>query len=196
MKILLLGLIVSAPVFAVKLVKQQASPLGVFSQGIEVTPGSLTYVRKSNVFDNKNDYRIGELTSREFEKVQGQRKKLEELLGKIKVVDSHLMKEEGTSFNAVAGAPGHEAVFLLDGMQIPEASKYALEVETIFQELTALKWTLVKGYELSADLTKVTEYEKGKPQRTVEYTKNSYCDRGSKICTYSGGGSLLIQDIH
>lgn len=193
MKFLIFALLLSPSVFAVKLVKQQSSPLGNHSQGFDVTSKNATYVRTSNAFDTKNDFRIGQLST--SEKVTAEKTKLEEILKKITIVDKYLKKEEGTSFNEVAGAPGHRVVFMIDGKQIPPESKYYTEVEAIFTQLKNLEWNLDKGYEVSSDLSKVSEFENGKIKRTVDYTKDSFCDRGTKICTYTGGGSLIIPTL-
>ena len=87
MKLLLFTLLISPSVFAVKLVKQQSSPLGNHSQGFDVTSKNATYVRTSNAFDEKNDFRIGQLSTAEKSKVDAEKAKLEEILKKISIVD-------------------------------------------------------------------------------------------------------------
>lgn len=194
MKYLFGLLLLSQPVFGVKLMKQESSPLGTFTQGFELTEKKAEYARTSNAFDDTPDFRIGAFEI-EAAKTRVIQKKLEELEIKISAADAVLRKEQNMSFNDVAGPPGHRQVFYLGDFMVPPGSKQYGEIESLFRELKALGWKQVSGYELSKDLSKVTEFSSGKVKRTQDYPKYSFCDRSTKICTYTGGGRVLVKDL-
>lgn len=187
-------ILLSSGAGAFTLEKFQSAPGGVDRQTFDFSGKITTYHRGTNLFDKDlSDRRIGTLVPENQKAIDSKRKPIQDVLTKVEAVDQFLKKEEGKSFNEVAGAPGHGTVFLLNGKIIPADSKYFAELDKIFTSLKDEKWKLVSGWELAPDLTSVNEYAKGKVTKK-EFVKGMYCDRAARSCTYYGGGKVLFKD--
>lgn len=186
--------LLSVSAFGVTLEKFQSLPEGgAYRQSFELGTSSVL-IKGSNVFDPAvSDFRIGRLRLQKDEKIKTEKEKLNALAEKIRSVDTHLKKEEGTSFNELAGPYGHKVIYRVDGFMIAPESKYFAEVDQIFTTLQKQEWELEEGYELSQDLSKVMEYADGKIKKTEAFSKGTYCNRATLECTYYGGGKVRVK---
>lgn len=194
MKTFILFTLITSTASAFTIEKYQSTPDGVERQDFEFSGSEITYNRGTNLFDtDQKDLRIGTLVPVDAKVLEEDKKAIEAVLTKVNAADEFLKKEEGTSFNEVAGAPGHRTVIILDSKVIPPESKYFAELDRHFSNLKAAKWKQVSGYELSPDLKSVTEFVKGTPTKK-DYVKVNYCNRSTRSCSYFGGGKLFFKN--
>lgn len=195
MKKLLALTLLSYSAFGVTLEKFQSVPEGgAYRQTFELGASSVQ-LKGSNIFDTSHtDYRIGRLRLTADDKIKAEKDKLSALADKIRIVDTHLKKEEGTNFNELAGTPGHKVIYRVDGFMIAPESKYFAEVDQVFSTLQKQNWKLEEGYELSQDLSRVMEFADGKVKKIEAFQKGTYCNRATLECTYYGGGKVRVKN--
>src|SRR5690606_14358637 len=129
------------------------------------TESSNSYIKKSNYFDSKEDYRLGSF-SIEAQKTKESLEKLKEILTQIKLADD-MLKNKGKSFNDLSMEnPTHHSSYILDGFIIKSESIVFKDIDEVFKKLQLLDWKVEKGISLDSKFEKLSYIVKGNLQKS------------------------------
>src|SRR5690606_21762934 len=137
-------LLLSTSLYALELEKVKQEGETFHSQKFILANSSNEFLKKSNYFDEKENYEIGRYEISQ-NKIEPFLKNLNEIVTKIKNVDS-LLNSKGKSFNELSlKDKDHLASFNLEGFIITKDSNLFSEVESLFKSLKDLDWKMKKG---------------------------------------------------
>lgn len=193
MKLIFLFFLFVGSSYALELEKTKQDAGSVHSQKFTLTPKESRFVKKSNYFDSKEDYRLGTLTTdvKNTEKIV---LKLKELLTQIKIADD-VLKQKGKSFNDISlENPSHYSSYVLDGFIIKDESILYKDIDELFTKLQALDWKMDKGISLDSKFENLSYISKGKTQKTEKFNIRFSCEKPAvpTICFIKDYGHLLI----
>lgn len=179
--------------YALELEKVKRDGATIHSQKFILTNSESTFIKSSNFFDQREDYRLGtfKLDPAKAEKTYS---KLKDILQRIKVVDN-VLKAKGRSFNDLSlKIEGHLASYSLDGFVIKKDSDLFKEVDDLFNKLSKREWELEKGILLGKDFKKLSYIEKSKTLKTEDFNLKFHCKapQAPTTCKLKDYGYLLI----
>ena len=194
MKNLLFLLILPLSAEAFTLTQYLSSPEGSSVQRFILTPKKSEFIKSSNYFDKKKDYALGS-----FELAKGQvsdvdLKKVDEILTKIREVDT-FMKKKNSSFNEMSAIKPHDAFLILDDFQISPKSTFYPELKNIFDQYAAREWKQISGIKLSEDQKQVIKIKDGKEISKEVFKFDVQCQSSTSIsiCSFKDVGILFVE---
>ncbi len=138
--------------------------------------------KKSNYFDRKSDYRLGEMSAAGSSKISAIKTGLERI--KKKLSDSRAFLKTKSVPIPVQNSQRHTSYFLLDGMVIEKGTIAFEDAEKELVKLLSLNWKLQDGVSISKDMTKVSEFKNGRNISSIALDSYFSCRSigSAKIC--------------
>lgn len=194
MKLLIFFTVFSSALNAATLGQYYSSPEATSTQKFSISNSKLSYEKRSNFFDKKNDYRLGVFEAPATQATKADNKKLEAISKKIQKIDD-FMKKKGESFNDLSTKKPHASFFLLNDYRISQESDLYPEVKEIYERLYEQNWKLKKGIKLSDDFKKLFHIKDGKEVSQEAFDFPFHCRKAEPptICGYKDEGILYIK---
>lgn len=190
----LIAMFLIPTVHATTLSQYQSSPSGSSVQTFDISANKTTYEKSSNLFDKEKSYQLGSFAIAKEQIKKEDLKKLEEILVKIKEVDTFLLQKD-SSFNELADKSPHKSFLMLDKYRISQGSDLYPEVKRIFDDFQKLKWKQESGIKLSNDLKNLTTIKDGKEVKTEKFDFAFHCkdQKAPTVCAYKDIGILFVE---
>lgn len=193
MKAFLISILLISSSYAVELKKTKQDGNIAHLQTFNLTENASSFIKKSNYFDSKEDYRLGtfSLEAKETEKMV---EKLKESLAKIKIADD-MLKQKGKSFNDISlENTGHHSSYILEGFIIKSDSILFKDIDEVFKELQGLDWKMNKGVLLDNKFETLSYIANGKTIKKEKFDIRFSCEAPAPptICFIKDYGRLLI----
>jgi hypothetical protein len=195
MKIIYLILFLfSFNLWSLTLSSSRSVPEGTSIQTFLFEDKILSYKKRSNYFDIKDDMRIGEFQVDNTSDIIALKKKVENILVEIKKVDKFL-QSRGSSFNKLSGPIYHESIFYLEDFVIKSSSVHYIKLKDYFDKLQGFSFKQNSGIELSKDAKEFTIIEKGSIAKKEAFNMSFYCQKSTAptICGYKDVGILYLK---
>ncbi len=178
---------------AISLTEAISRTEGMSSQSF-VLGDSPTFYKKSNFFDTKKNYVLGEFALDKKESTRSEEKVLSAILVKIRAVDKVLLAQ-GSSFNQLSNIEPHGLFFLVDDFRVAPGSDLYPELRKVYNALLLKKWIHREGVILSEDYTKVTTVKDGKnvESKTFDFAYACSKRRAPAYCLFKDLGILYVE---
>ena len=190
----LLAMFLISSVHATTLSQYQSSPNGSSVQTFDIGGNKTTFEKASNLFDKEKSYQLGSFSLNKDQISKEDMKKLEEILVKIKEVDTFLQQKD-SSFNDLADKSPHKSFLMLDKYRISQGSDLYPEVKKIFDKFQKLNWKQESGIKLSKDLKTLTTIKGGKEVKTEKFDFAFHCkdQAAPTVCALKDFGILFVE---
>lgn len=190
----LLGILLMSSAHATILSQYHSSPSGSSVQTFDIGKSKTTFEKASNFFDKEKSYRLGTFTTSKDQFKKEDLKKLEDILAKIKEVDTFL-KQKDSSFNDLADKSPHKSFLMLDQYRISQGSDLYPEVKKLFDHFQKLNWKQESGIKLSDDLKTLTTIKDSKEVKSEKFDFAFHCkdQAAPTVCAYKDVGILFLE---
>lgn len=170
-----------------------SSPDGSSEQRFVINKNIVKYEKRSNFFDKKKAFTLGDFESGTRISAQDQ-KKLAQILTKIKDVDAFL-KQKKSSFNDFSEKAPHDPFIILDEYRVSQKSDLYPELKAIYDRIQGFNWKQHSGIKLSEDFKTVTIIKDGKEASKESFNFAFHCkgDVAPTVCGYKDLGILFVQ---
>jgi hypothetical protein len=161
--LLLFSLIFSFSAWATTLEKIHSATEGTSRIVLSIDKKMAQFIKYSNYFDHKKDYRLGRF-SLPSDKLESTDKKLKSILKSVSKTNDSPLKP-------------HESFFILEGKKISKDSTQFMELEKILTEARENVWNLEEGIVFSSDLKTKTIVKTGLKQSIRPFDFRFYCQK-------------------
>lgn len=189
MKALILVLI-SFQVNATILSQYVSTPDATSEQRFNVQGANSSYIKKSNLFDQKRTYEIGTYSLVVSKTLVSE---LDAVLEKIKTVDE-LLKKKRMSFNDLSMKSPHDSFFFVDEYRVTKESDLYPDLKKIFQKLQEQELKSFSGIKVSDDFKELMTYEKSVMKKKVAFPFSFQCKEpvAPTVCLFKDLGTLYL----
>lgn len=187
-------LLLTTSVHATTLSQYHSSPAGSSVQTFDIGKTKTSFEKASNFFDKAKSYQLGSFTISKDKIQKDDLKKLEEILIKIRAVDTFL-REKNSGFNDLADKSPHKSFIMLDQYRVSQGSDLYPELKNLFEKFQKLDWKQESGIKLSNDLKTITVVEDGKEVKSEKFDLAFHCKDQSAptVCSYKNLGILFVE---